>query len=236
VNKLIFLSICALSVPCLAQDQPEVPAGNPVQFPTGNAQWTIDVTYKASSTPAPTAGATPKPTPAASGRIRRIEVTQSDTMERTVTTLDTGKKSESWFQIPLGVLVSTNTPDGSPVCFSGKDRLRIMALATGFEPTAFQWLDRDHFVNFVAYKGQKCLHYKKDVQLSKSQRAYVGGVSGVFEAWVDQEKRLPIALSNEKMTGIYTFAKDPPTEALTMPQPIADELRAYTTPPRMPGT
>jgi hypothetical protein len=232
VNKILLfvLLFCAAGTACFGQDQSgDIPAGNPVQFPTGNAQWTIDVTYKASP-PAP--GATPKPT-TASGRVKKIEVTQSDTIERTVVTLDTGKKSENWFHIPTQILITTNTPSGGPVCFSSRESEMIKSFATGFEPADFQWLNKEHFVAFISYKGQSCLHYRVDIEPTSPDRREAGGIFGIYEAWVDKDTHLPIALSKASVTGIYTFAKSAP-EPLTMPPAIASALAFFTTPPRMP--
>ena len=127
MNKVCFLFLLGATLSCLAQNAQDAPPGNPTQFPSGDAAWTIDITQKNPG------GATP----AATGRMQKVDIALLGDIQRIIITWVDGKTTERWHYNSLKVTFDTNTTTGDPVGI--KDWNLAFTPKTGFEAVAFSF-------------------------------------------------------------------------------------------------
>jgi hypothetical protein len=234
MNRICFFLVWGVLVPCLGQDGPEaVPAGNPTQFPPSPAEWTIDVTYKDAE-----GGASGGEAPPTNGRLQKVDVTQNGDVQRLILSWLNGKTTEQWHFDQERVTLTTNSTDGKPVCIP--DYQKILWLPTGFELSAFQWVDRSNYQDTVTYKGKVCYHYKAQVKLGRDRVMLDPKSAGpfflvTFEAWLDKATLFPVGLDDGLKLGVFTFKKDSPTGPL-VPSPEIQEAFIRNTAILMPVT
>jgi hypothetical protein len=216
MNKSLLPLILLSVFPCFAHAQTAIPAGNPTQFPTGPAEWTITVKFKDS------AGTK-------EGRLQKVDVTQAGDIQRLILTWLSGKTTEQWHFSKELVTLTTNSVDGKPVCIP--DYEKLLWLPTGFEPSSFAWVDRSNYKDTVSYQGKTCYHYLAHVKLGRD-RVFLGqdseGHGDQFEAWIDKKSLLPVGLDDGIKIGVFSFMDTPPPGPLTPPPAIAEAFRRNT--------
>ena len=228
MNKIGLIVLFACASTCFAQtSSTPAPAGNPTTFPAKDASWTVNVTYKDAASPSPSV---PAPT---DKRPKTINITQKDGVRRTVVTRLTGQSFEQWHYPDLQTTFTTDTPNGMAVYIRDSDLEAQTAMATGFEPAFFSWIDPKNFTGVVKYEGRPAYHYKATVKLGEGRTIANGSgrvySEATFEAWIDLETLRPVGLDDGVKLGVFQFG-DPPTAPMTPPKAIANAYLRQTTP------
>jgi len=201
--------------------------GAEVQFPSGNASWTVRVKYHSQSgSPAPTvtpASAPPGtpvsfPTPAVQVVISKVDVTQTGNLCRSIVTWSDAKVTESWWlKSPPWVLFDRQNPPDIIVMTDAR-------FLSDFRPDAsmFSWLDSQSFTDKKSFQGKPCDYYQK-VFPPFLHPPGVEPIPVLHEAWVDAKTGLPAAVDNSVALYVFTF-NPPPSDPLTLPERFQKEL------------
>ena len=230
MNRIWFLLLWSFLLPVAGQIPSDVPPGNPTQFPTGAAEWSIDITPE---------GSAPKGAPSTEF-VTKIDVTQVDKIERRVMTWSSGQTSEEWYFKDFGATVTTRSGNGRPACIP--DVSKPFWLRTGFEPSEFQWITPANYKDTISYQGKRCLHYQSNVKLGRDGGIMDPNAGGTifstcpYEAWIDAKTLLPVGLNDGTKLGVFTFRPDPPAGPLVPPAGVERILercmvRQMPTPP-----
>ena len=208
--------VAALIVGCLIVTG--IASADPlVQFPTGNAAWTVDITYPRSNdaaTPPPLPGRTnagATPSAIADRKPKRIEIAQFNNQKRIRITWTDGRTTEQW-TIPNLPVVFKEYPNGIvfPVGNGDMER-KFDDINMPVTPSAFSWItpaflkEKDP----VSYQGQLCYHYVS-----------------TWQAWIDSKTLLPVGLNTETARCVFTF-QQPPVAPLEMPLKIQQGIANY---------
>lgn len=171
--------------------------------------------------------------PPAPDLAKKIEIEKTgDTRKVTVTTLD-GNKSETWILGGQVFTVAPRTRQG----YSCESVSSMMARHLQVDDTAclgLEWIAPEHYKGIVAYKGQACYYYEKQVEHSRESvpPGLTGGAaaattepvsSDLYRAWVDQKSKQPVASSVAGESYEFKFGA-PPASALAPPKKYADYL------------
>jgi hypothetical protein len=220
-GRLLILGVLFLAATTRADDL--------VKFPTGDAAWTVDVTYSASSgiapTPTPTRGPSPPPTSPLSEKPKKIEVTQVGGLQRIHVTWISGGSHERW-AVSKYFIVLEDDPRTDVIfpALAGSMEEKWAEFNLPYGPRAFSWIEPKNLVepDPVTFQGKKCFHYQGNVlppfPHSKEQKR---------SAWIDSDTLLPVALATENSLNLFTFAK-PNTDRLVLPpkfQEAFDEFK-----------
>jgi hypothetical protein len=215
MNRAIFLLFVATFANCLAQSSDEAPPGNPTQFPSGDAKWTVTWTYRTDFLP------NPKSANFASQKIMKsMEVTRIGKLQQQVTSWSNGQISQNWYFPKNRFTITTNTSDGSAVVISDFNGIAPMLLQTGFDPSGFIWIDPKYFKGVESYQGTTCYHYKGTVMKSVGLRGETKAFN--LEAWIDKKALLPVALDDGVKLGVFAFDKEAPKGHLVPPKEIQE--------------
>lgn len=208
-----------------AQDSTEAP----LTFPSGNASWTVVAQYRPMPSPSvPQATPTPDrkgvhdsaPSPApvaAEVTIRKIEVTQTGNLCRSVVTYTNGKTTEVWWiKSPPWMLFERSEHPGIMV-------LTNPSLMAGFRPDAslFTWVNSKSFIKDMSVQGQICGYYSQILPLEDQPPGIE--IPVLHQAWLDSRTGLPVALDTTRALYLFTF-NPPPTTPLTLPDRFRAEL------------
>lgn len=202
-----------------------------VQFPEGNAAWTVDITYPKSSaapTPEPRDGANT----AAPRKVKRVEIAQFADQKKLRITWTDDSTTEQW-TIPNLPVVFKEYPNG--VVFpvgTGSMEHKYGESSMPANASAFGWVtpaclkEKDP----VKYQAQLCYHYVGTANLPATPRGHsledVGPEAVKREAWIDSKTLLPVGLDTETSHCIFTFHQ-PPTGPLDMPLKFKQGIANY---------
>ena len=168
-----------------------------VQFPSGPAAWTIDVTDSTKNTGSQKLG---------NSAIQKVEVAQNERFSRHVVTYFSGDSRMVWGVTGTN-LVMTEDPKGTAFLTPVTKYFFIPYL-----PSVFDWLsptllqEKDP----ITYHGKMCFHYK----------------GPQAEAWIDSKTLLPVALDDGTGLSTFTF-HGPPDQPLVLPPKYKTVLDAY---------
>jgi hypothetical protein len=209
-----------------------------VLFPTGNAAWTVDITYPrstdAAATPTPmparaNAGATP---PAADRKPKRIEIAQFNSEKKIRITWTDGQTTDQW-SIPNLPVVFKEYPNGIvfPVGNGSMER-KYDDFNMPATPSAFSWVtpaclkEKDP----VSYQGEMCFHYVGTVSTPTTPLGHSiqqsASIALKREAWIDSKTSLPVRLDTDSSICIFTF-QQPPARPLDMPVKFQQGIANY---------
>lgn len=206
--------------------------GGLVQFPEGNAAWTVEISHRGSSPQAPEA--TPSPgngkKPSRAPKAVKIEVTRVDRLQRVRVTWDNGKTSDRWTVPNLPVIFEENPGAGSvtPVERGGLagafDKLNLP-----FDASAFSWLKPEFLLRKepVSYRGRPCFEYEGTIPLPRVLDNGPQPAPIRARAWIDSETLLPVARQTENSLCIFTFQAEPPAGPLTLPPKFRKKIDNY---------
>lgn len=214
---MIILALCLgiiLSINAFAYATPLA------QFPTGNAAWTVDISYLHSAH---------GPQVSTRKQARKVEVTQVDNVRRTRITWTDGKTTEQW-SIPNVPMIFKEYPDGSvfPV-HAGEREAKDDGLKAPSDLSAFDWLTSAFLQEKdpVSYQGAMCYHYvggaSNTVHTSKGKQEVSRGKQ---EAWIDSKTLAPVALDTETLHCVFKFLP-PPNGPLAIPPKFQEEIEYY---------
>jgi len=200
-----------------------------VQFPTGYAAWTVDVT---THNPAPRPPAAPSassgpgnlPTPPpVQHELKKMEITQTDNLYRSVLIWSDGQRTEVWsLKSPPWTLM--DNPEGSGGIF-----LTALPHLLPFpRPDAmmFSWVNDRTYDSNGPYHGKMCMIYRKSMPLENRPPKSITGIEPTpmpHMAWIDEKTALPVALDNGESLYVFTF-QPPPKTPLTLPARFQEEL------------
>jgi len=186
-----------------------------VQFPTGNAAWTVDITYPNDQVPTATGRNSQRP--------KRIEVTQSDKARRTRITLLDGQTMEEW-TIPNMFVVFKEYPNGGVFPVENNNvEFQIENSSMPRDISAFSWVTPASLQEKtpVSFRGQMCYHYAG----TSKPLSHGGSTDLKREAWIDSKSLLPIALKTESTVCVFTFL--PLSTPVEMPPKFQKEVAYY---------
>jgi hypothetical protein len=201
----------------------------PVQFPTGDASWSVLVQYHSKGTSMSPASA-PAPGPPGSpaiaqpgGRssspaVRKIDVTATGNLCRSVATYSDGKTAEIWWlKSPQWVLFDRRDSAGVGV-------LTNPMMMANLRPDAalFDWVNSRSFIKRSSYRGKDCDQYEAEFPPANHPPG-VNPPAVPHHAWVESQTGLPIALDDGVALYLFTF-NPPPTVPLTMPPRFSQKL------------
>jgi hypothetical protein len=202
-------------------------AGQLVQFPTGNAAWTVDITYRNAA-----ASATPTPTPGGetAGDLSRkkatkLQVVQANNLRLIQVTWTAGPKTELW-TIPKLPAIFKEYPNGVVFALDeGGIPARTMMSRIPNDVSAFDWISPDCLQEKdpISFEGKLCYHYKGTVNLPSMDTKKS---SSSQEAWIDSKTLLPVALNTDATFCKFTF-QDPPAGRLVPPKNFQVEITDY---------
>ena len=207
-----------------------------VQFPKGDAAWTVNITYPQSSAPTPTpqpaGGGNAKATPQASPKMKKIDIAQFGGQKRIFITWTDGHTSQEW-TIPDLPVVFKDYPNGRvfPVG-NGSMEHRYDDANMPANPSAFSWITPECLKQKdpVNFQGQMCYHYEgtSSAQIAQPRGNKGAGISIVKpeQAWIDSKTLLPVGLYTETSLCMFTF-QPPPAGPLGMPQKFQEAISSY---------
>jgi hypothetical protein len=202
-------------------------AGPFVTFPTGDAAWSVNITYTNSSvsnappvSPPSSDGPPPAYTQnaAASRKATKVEVTLLNNVKRTVITWSDAKTSERWTIPNLPVVFEGDPRDDSIASVrDGGSRQIFDSFSLSCDEDAFSWLKPEFLQGKtpVSYQDKQCFHYLGSVALP----GVFGNnhISVKREAWIDSKTLLPVALRMEMSLSVFIFQEKPPVGPLVLP-------------------
>lgn len=204
-----------------------------VRFPTGNAAWTVDITYRNSSaaSPSPEKDAIPaqKPLHPVAPKATRIEVVQVNNIKRVRITWNNGKTSDRWTVPSLPVTFEEN-PGASGITPVEERSLgeKFRKLDLPFDLSAFTWLKPEFLQEkSVHYHGKSCFHFVGFIILPKILDNGPEIAPVKVQAWIDSETLLPVARQTETSLCIFTFQEQPPGEPLVLPPKFKKKIDYY---------
>ncbi len=170
-----------------------------VQFPSGPAGWTVDITPSPSHGSAPLGG----------NHFTKLEVSQDDQKRRTVITMSNGVTGERW-SIPATNMILVEAPDGSVygVPNAGEN---VQTFGLPYFDSDFTWVKPGTLVEKdpVSYQGKLCFHYKGTVKKPLLGTAEPATTTIQVEAWIDSKTGLPVSLDDGTWQAAYTFRAPP---------------------------
>ena len=195
-----------------------------VEFPTGSASWTVDITYHETTSPKD------KSDTYVPRRARKVEVTQADDLRRTVITWSDGKVSERWTIQGLPVIFEQDPRDANVVfpTQTGSLMNRMTEFDIPSTAAAFSWLKPDLRAKEepVQYRDKECYHYSGNLMYPAPRE---GGAPAAVkaEAWIDSKTLLPVALDSEIALCVFTFQERPSTTPLDIPPVFQQRIKSY---------
>jgi hypothetical protein len=171
-----------------------------VQFPTGNAAWTVDITQHY-----PSIGSKRKP--------QKVDVTQVDNVKKISITWTDGQTTEEWSLPNLPVLFKEYPNGGVFSVSTASDEVKEDRANIPSDAPDFSWISPQSLQEKdpISYQGKSCFHYKKSTK----------------EAWIDETTLLPVAIENGNTLCVFTFQDKPPLGPLVPSQKVADEIKYY---------
>lgn len=235
MNKL-YVAILAAGVFALGSGASFAQA---VQFPTGDAAWTVEIKYprdanpQSSSTDASHGPSAGNQQQGAVRKATKVDVVQLHKIRVIRITWNSGPATEEWtvpglpavFKEDANGEVGEVTPNGLEM----QSEMSDMA----YDGNAFAWVTPDLLQSQtpVTFQGKQCLYYAPAApsQAPHTDRHSVRAPSSSGQAaWVDSKTMLPVALNTGRVLCIFTFLPTPSGE-LRPPQKFMDEITYYKT-------
>jgi len=208
-------------------------AGDLVQFPTGNAAWTVETTYPTAATPSPSPEGTPGQKTPTGMKPQKIEITQVDNLKRILITWIDGKTSQRWTVPNLNVIFETLPRDENvvtpipPGCFLEQ----LNEFNMPYDSFGFNWIKPQYLKEKdpISYLGKSCFHYKGAVPVPTVDPIHPtdGPASTDWEAWIESKTLLPVAINTGTSLCIFTFQTKPPVGPLVPPAKFKKEIDYY---------
>jgi len=223
---MIFFAPCAHAQ---SADDAQPPSGPLLASAPDYSQWVVTFTYPEDKNPTSGADAS-GPAPAyLTTRTRTITTTKTHEVIHEEFVDGRGEKFDEWH---VGNIAYTK---GSGSNLWGE--LDPSDLANGsahFQPLPasgfrnLDWITKDSYAGTMKYSGRDCLVFTlvspHKTNLFKLTTPESQLESLATYALIDAETRLPVIVKAEGMTRLYQF-KNAPTEKLTLPPDLAEQLR-----------
>jgi hypothetical protein len=177
-----------------------------VQFPSGPATWTVDVSVSPSAGALSTQVAT---------EVVKVDVSQSERICRNEVTFKSGINRVTWSVTGTNLLL-TQDPKGTAFLTPVTQFFNVP-----YTPSTFDWVSASYLQEKtpVDYGGRACFHYK--------------GPAG--EAWIESKTLLPVALDNGVRVASFSFGP-PPASPVVLPAKFKQILDNYAIMTGMPKT
>jgi hypothetical protein len=199
-----------------------------VQFPAGNAAWTLVFTYSDDAATQPPQS--PAQKPPATRKARKIDVTRAGNLQRVLITWTDGKTSERWTVPDLPAVFEEDPRNGNVGSIqSGSREEKITEFTLTYDSSAFDWIKPEFLQEKdpVSYRGKQCFHYKGSVPMV-SMGVEAKPITFLKEAWIDSKTLLPLALATDGASiCVFTFQPTPPSGSLAPPPKFASEIAYY---------
>lgn len=197
--------------------------GNKVQFPSGDAAWTVEISYKDSQPGWSNDAATVNDGPASAGPpfMQKVEIARAGDRLRYQITWTTRRKSEAW--LFSNVTLMEDVYSNEVLTFDGELGLRAIRK---LDRTLFNWTD-NRYPELVDYKGKKCFYYR-DPNTSGGPTGETHGTEST-QAWIDADTLRPVAFEDDQATYSFTFHSSPPGP-LSLPAKFQREYERYQVP------
>ena len=194
-----------------------------VQFPTGDASWTVEVISRAPRPPVPPQVGLPPGQQNIQCELKKMDVTQTKDLTRTELIWSDGKKTEVWWLTSTPLMLTERT-DGSGV---ESDSLTFLSSHLRPDARMFSWVTSQTYVAKSSYKGKACLLYEKKMEPDNRAPSFITKMEpelALRRAWIDGNTLLPVALDNGEVVYLFTF-QPAPEGPLTLPERFQKELK-----------
>ncbi len=230
MNNLLSLPaiLAALLAPSILWAQtPALPDPPLVNFPNGDAAWTMEMTSRARTIA--DLGATTEPSPSA--KQSKIEVIRTGNLARYRITSPNKQITEYWltenygfFEDAASHTIHIDRNRSAGVRFDRQDGSR------------FGWIKPYHLVGPENYLGKPCLHYNSEMVPDKQAGPAAASpqAPGNLQAWIDKTTLLPVAYDDGQALYVYTF-QAPPAAPLTLPDRCKQKLSNFEKALAMPS-
>lgn len=217
ILRYLVAIVLALAGPGLAQVRGAEEIVHTVDFPKGDAAWSVSFEVASQSQlpkkPSQSLKTSPEAKPPPPQRKRIDIVRKGDLRHDIVSWSDKSVTEYWWTKGPLPF-----------VLFEEKAKERVSIMKAGnmgdyrFDVSLFAWVGKQTFMEMESYKEKKCRYYEIEVPLPDD-------TIEVRQAWIDNETSRPVAYSNSGIRIIFSFDAPLPSEPLVMPGKFQDELK-----------
>jgi len=207
-------------------------AGPLLQFPSGNAAWTVTLTYpdaKATVAPSPQSGGKPAPHPPVVKKAQKVEVTQVDSFKR-IRIIWTDKQITERWTVPNLPVVFEEYSNGAVFPLQASQmEMKMDDLNMPHDASAFAWITPSSLQSLtpVSYKGRECFYYRGAASSPSSIMPSTPRAQTIREAWIDSKTLLPVALNTGVSFCVFTFQDTPAAGSLVPPQKFLDQISYY---------
>ena len=215
MNKICSLFLAVGLLPSFSLS---VSANSLVEFPSGDAAWTVNFSPSAANAESGAASTKQQKQPS------KIEVTQINKVRRIQITWNDGTTTEQWALPPLPVNFEEDPRNGSI------DPNLVDSPSEGYikfvlpcDASAFHWVtpsarqEKDP----IGYQGIQCFHY-----LGHDSPA-PGAKPQSRETWIDSNTLRPVALDTGTSLAVFTFAPKAPIGPLVIPAKFKKAIDYY---------
>lgn len=182
-----------------------------VAFPTGNAAWTVNITYHDKGT-----GSSTQPNP------MTVEAVRADEIIHYHTIWTNNRSTDDWLTKDFIFFQDVNTGHISPMQKGGS-----VFEYYGYDNARFDWVNSGEVVSpRESYQGKICLHVRKGRREEPNTDARSQS-SPIMQAWIDSQTHLPVAFDDGHALYAYTFLPAP-KDPLVLPQSYQDLKDRFT--------
>lgn len=199
----LLLLCCGLAAPLRAENTR--PPVHTVEFPQGDAVWSVTVEPSGEKGPRRKASTEP--------RQEKIDIVRQGALRRDTVTWPGGKTTEVWWLAEPPVAIAESERNGAINVVSAAELLPLR-----LDAKAFAWIGDTTFQGNKRFKGRRCQCYETKEEALPGQR---------IRAWIDAKTRQPVAIDNG--IGLFIFQLHPTEtpEALTLPARFQKALARY---------
>lgn len=199
LNKKIPLLLLLATVPLFAQE----PVTHTVNFPAGDAAWTVRIQPLQKSATAPDGS------PVREAEL--VEVVRKGNLRRDTLQWNDGSTSQYWWNLSPAAVMFRAKP--SEPIFS----IRPGQLGTRrFDESNFSWVGPKTFQKMEVVGGRPLRIYRIKIEHDENVQTFTAGI--------DEETGLPATWSDEKAVATFKFG-EPPSTPLVMPEEYQSEFQ-----------
>lgn len=227
MNKRIvgatFALAYALSSAAFAQANLVSDGLKPIDFPKGDAAWTVLYTTQLKENK-------DRDKFAGEQRVKRIDVVRSGKYRRDMVHWQQGGTTQYWWHGPAKTVFFQTEP-GAPIT---KMRSSVIGMRR-LDESNFSWVGPETYQGQNELQGEEYDYFEKVVRQTLDDG---DSLTYTLRAWIDLETRLPHAWSDGSVLAIYDFDQPLPTGGLIPPPAFKksiDEYEAYIAPPKRLG-
>ncbi len=217
LKSLLILSLSLHITPLKGEEE----IVHSVNFPEGNAAWSVAFENTAANTTKSPAGSTP-----AIREIKKLDAVRTGNLRRDTVFWNKGGNTEYWILTTPSLAIFETEPNG-PIRSMKGSYLGFRQL----DNSTFSWVSKGTYKGMKPFKGEKCRFYETQIEIAEGENQTV-------YAWINDATLKPMAWSNGQLTATFSFDLPLPKEPLVLPARFTAELEralAFEAPPKKVG-